>query len=161
MALSTETNQAGDVFYATVNEDILGSSGEVLLPLGARVKGRVVESVQSPSADQPAVLTLAVESVTVNDAVRPLQATVVDLEVQADARDSNTASATKVGAAAAAGAILGRILGNDKKDAVKGAVVGAAAGAAVAAATRDGQATVAEGARLVIRLDDVLVVEAR
>ena len=158
-ALSTEENDVGDTFWATVTEDVLGEQSEVLIPLGSRVRGRVVESMESPSSEQPAVLTLEIESVTMDGAVRPLRATVVDVEMEADARDSDGRTAVKVGVGAAAGAALGRILGKDRGAAVTGAVAGAAAGTAVALATRDGQATIAQGARLVIRLNDPLIVD--
>jgi hypothetical protein len=158
-ALSTEESKVGDTFWATVTEDILGEQSEVLIPLGSRVRGRVVESMESPSSEQPAVLTLEIESVTLDGAVRPLRATVVDVEMEADTRDSDGRTAVKVGVGAAAGAALGRILGKDRGATVTGAVAGAAAGTAVALATRDGQATIAQGARLVIRLDDPLIVD--
>jgi hypothetical protein len=105
------------------------------------------------------VLRVEFESVTVNGAERPLKATVVEMAVDAQARDSNTRTAAKVGVGAAAGAIVGRILGGDRKDAVKGAVVGGVAGTAAAVATRSGHATLEPGARIVIRLDEALVVD--
>jgi hypothetical protein len=156
--LSTGATRIGDEFTATVRDDVLGSAGEVMLPMGTQFKGRVVDSRESTGADQPAVLTLAVESVTVNGVVRPLKATVVELDVEADARDSNTRTAAKVGVGAAAGALVGRILGRDRDATIKGAVVGAAAGTAAAIVSRDGHATVMPGARMLIRLDERLIV---
>jgi hypothetical protein len=156
--LSTSASKVGDEFIATVMDDVLGSAGEVMLPMGTQFKGRVVDSRESTGADQPAVLALAVESVTVNGAVRPLKATVVEVDVRAEARDSNTRTAAKVGVGAAAGALVGRILGRDRDATIKGAVVGAAAGTAAAIATRDGHATVMPGARMLIRLDERLIV---
>jgi hypothetical protein len=156
--ISTKAAVVGDEFTATVTDDVLGSAGEVVLPMGTQFKGHVTESRESTGSDQPAVLALQVESVTVNGSQRPLKATVVELDVKADARDSNTTSAAKVGAGAAVGALLGRIVGRDREGAVKGAVVGAAAGGAAAIATRSGHATVEPGARMVIRLDERLIV---
>jgi outer membrane lipoprotein SlyB len=117
----------------------------------------VVESRESPSPDEPALLQLAFDAVTVNGVERPLVATVVEMEVQAGTRDSNTRTAAKVGVGAAAGAIVGRILGRDRESTVKGAVVGGVAGTAAAIVTRDGHATLEPGARLVIRLDEALL----
>jgi len=157
--LSTEQTRVGEVFHATLGDDVLGSSGEVLLPIGTRVRGRVAESRESAGSDQPAVLRLELESVTVGGAVRPMRASIVELDMKADARDSGTATATKVGVGAAAGALAGRLLGRDRDATVKGAVVGAVAGTAVAVATRDGHATIEPGARIVIRLDDDLILD--
>jgi hypothetical protein len=157
--VTTESAREGDVVLAAITEDILGSAGEVLLPAGTQLKGRVAESRESTSSDEPAVLRLEFESITVNGSERPLKATVVEMAVQAQARDSNTRTAAKVGVGAAAGAIVGRIIGGDRGSAAKGAVVGGVAGAAAAAATRSGNATLEQGARIVIRLDEALLLD--
>jgi hypothetical protein len=156
--VTTESSKVGDEVSATLSQDVLGDGGEVLLPAGTRLTGHVVESQASTGSDSPAVLRLAFESVTVNGETRPVKASVVEMDVKADTRDSNTRTAAKVGVGAAAGAIAGRIIGGDKRGAVTGAVVGAAAGGAVAATTRSGHATLEQGARVVIRLDEALVV---
>lgn len=156
--LSTSASKVGDPFTATATDDVLGSGGEVLLPMGTQFKGRVVQSQESTGSDQPAVLALQVESVTVNGVERPLKATVVELDVKTEARDSGTRTAAKVGIGAAAGALVGQILGKDREGTLKGAAVGAAAGTAAAIATKDGHATVEQGARMMIRLDERLMV---
>lgn len=157
--LSTKVSATGDAFVATVSEDVLGGDGVVVLHRGTRVRGRVLESYESPSSDRPATLALGVESVEVGGRTIPVVATVTELEHETEARDSDGRSAAKVGAGAVAGALLGKIIGGDGKDAVKGAVAGALAGAAVAHATRDGHARVPPGARMVIVLDQPLVLE--
>lgn len=159
--VSTKENGPGDRWSAVVTEDVLGSGGLVLLPRGARVQGRVVESRESASSDAPAVLTLVPDSVFVSGTTYPITATLVEAEVKVESRDSGKKTATKVGIGAAAGAVLGKILGGDGKDALKGAVAGAAAGAAVALATKDGHAEIDEGARAVVRLDEPLVIAER
>jgi hypothetical protein len=156
--LTTESSKVGDEVHATISQDVLGDGGQVLLPAGTRLSGHVMESQASTGPDSPAVLRLAFESVTVDGEQRPLKASVVEMDVQADTRDSNTRTAAKVGVGAAAGAIAGRVIGGDKRGAITGAVVGAAAGGAVAATTRSGHATLEQGARIVIRLDEALVV---
>jgi hypothetical protein len=126
--------------------------------MGARVRGVVLESTQSPGAEQPAVLSLGVERVELSDRLVPVVATVTELEHEAGTRDSNTRTAAKVGAGAVAGALIGRVLGGGGDDALKGAAAGVAAGAAVAHATRSGHAKVPQGARMVIVLDRDMVV---
>jgi hypothetical protein len=158
--LSTEVSLAGDTFDAVVSEDVLGSSGMVLVPRGARVRGVVLESTESSSSERPATLALGVERLELGDRLVPLVATVTELEHEAEARDSDTRTAAKVGASALGGAILGKIFGGDGEDALKGAVAGAAVGAAVAHATRSGHAKVPEGARMVVVLDEDLVLES-
>lgn len=150
--LSTEHQQVGDVFWATVADDVLGENGLVLLAAGTRVRGRVLESTPSPSAEEPATLGIGFEAVFVDGVELPLDAEVISAAMERGTRDSGGESAAKVAGGAAAGAILGRILGGKGKDAVKGAVVGAAAGAAVAAGTRGGHAKLPAGAIVEIEL---------
>jgi hypothetical protein len=157
--ITTESARVGDVVHAAITEDVLGSAGEVLLPAGTQLTGRVAESRESTTSEEPGVLRLEFESITVNGAERPLKATVVEMAVDAQARDSNTRTAAKVGIGAAAGAIVGRIVGGDRSSAVKGAVVGGVAGGAAAAVTRSGHATLGQGAKIVIRLDEALVID--
>lgn len=152
--LSTQESQAGDVFYATVVEDVLASDGMVLVPVGARVRGRVLESRESESSEMDPVLSLSFERLLLDGRELPLDATLVYADIQSERKDSDSRTAAKVAGGAAAGAILGRILGKDGKDALKGAAAGAVAGGAVAAATRSGHATMQQGAELVIRLSE-------
>jgi uncharacterized protein YcfJ len=104
---------------------------------------------------------LALETVEVSGRRLPLVATVTEMEMEAGTRDSDAETAVKVGAGAAAGALLGKILGGQGRDAVRGAVAGAAAGAAVAALTRDGHAVIPRGSRLIVVLDQRLIVQER
>lgn len=150
--LDTERSRVGDVFWARIVDDVLGENGLVLLPAGARVRGRVLQSDASASSDAPATLAIGFEAVVVDGVELPIDADVLYADVEAGTRDSGGETAAKVAGGAAAGAILGRILGGRSKDAVKGAVVGAAAGAAVAAGTRDGHARLPEGALVEIEL---------
>jgi hypothetical protein len=157
--MSTETAKQGDRFHAVLADDVLGENGVVLIPKGAVVNGRVATSRESAGANDPAVLELEVESITTGGQTLALQADVVEVEAEIGRRDSSQKTAVKVGAGAAAGAVIGRILGGDKKDALKGAIAGAAAGTAAAIATKDGQAVVKPGARMVVRLTDRLVLQ--
>ena len=157
--LSTERNAVGDAFEATVAEDVLAGDGLVLVPAGTAVRGRVIESRESTGRDDPAALGLVVDALVLHGRTVPVRATVLDVEVEAGTRDSDARTAAKVGAGAAAGAVVGRILGKDTRSAVKGAVVGAVAGGAVAAVTRDGHAVARDGARILLRIDQALVVD--
>lgn len=152
-ALSTETSRPGDRFSARVQEDVLAANGMVLVPRGSEIRGRVTEARESPGADEPAVIRLAVDVLVIDGREIPVAASVVEAQVRAEARDSGTRTAAKVATGAAAGAVVGRILGRDARSTTAGAVAGAAAGTAVALATRDGQAVMEPGSRIVIRLD--------
>jgi hypothetical protein len=157
--ITTEHAHEGDHFRAELAEDVLGPHGEVLLHAGSIVNGRVAASHESTGPQDPASLKLEVESITADGRTLGLAADVVDVQIDAQTRDSNQTSAAKVAGGAAAGALIGRILGGSGTDAPKGAAVGAAAGAAAAYATRSGHAVVKPGAVMKVRLTDRLVVE--
>jgi hypothetical protein len=151
--LSTRTSQVGDVFHARVTEEILAEDGMVLVPEGARLEGRVAESRPSESSDEEALLLLTFEALLIDGGRVPLDAVVTEAQVESSAQASGARSAATVGTGAAAGAIVGRILGGDTRSTVQGAVVGAVAGTGVALVTRDGNAAIQEGSRVVIRLE--------
>lgn len=155
--LSTERNVAGDAFSANLLDDVIGEDGDVLLPRGAVLRGRVTEALESPSPDEPAVIRLRVDAIELFGTAHPVMAQVENVAMQTEARDSNRRTAATVGAGAAAGAIVGRVIGRNRSTTV-GAVTGAAVGAAVALSARDGHATIPVGAMLTIRLTDNLVV---
>jgi hypothetical protein len=154
MALSTRTHNAGDVFSATVMEDVLAPDGMVLIPVGARMGGVVAESQESDGPEDPATLLLDFERLIIEGREISVVATMVEADVEAETRDSDASTAAKIATGTVAGAILGKILGRDTKDALKGAAAGAAAGTAVAMASRGGHATMERGAMVVVRLEE-------
>ena len=80
--LSTARSRVGDRFHAALADDVLGANGEVLLPKGAVLNGRVAESHESSAADDPAALRVEIESVTVGERTLSLQADVVELDAE-------------------------------------------------------------------------------
>jgi hypothetical protein len=156
--LSTETNQANDVFFATLAQPVRGDAGEIVIPAGAKVRGRVTQVQKSGRVGETAVLNLAFEAVTFGGESYPLEASVVKANPERVGRASTGENAGKVAAGAAAGAILGRILGGSTKDAIKGAVVGAAAGTAIVMGTADVDAVLKEGSEMMIKVDAPIVI---
>lgn len=152
--ISTRTHEAGASFQARVNEPILGANGRELVPAGARVEGRVLESRGTSEHDTEAVLLLAVETLVVGGVRFPLRATVEAADIEATQAASGARSAATVATGAAAGAVIGQILGRDTRSTVTGAAAGTAAGVGVALITRGGHATLLEGALLTLRVDE-------
>ena len=68
--------------------------------------------------------------------------------------------AAKIGGGAAAGAVLGGAIGGDVKSAAIGAAAGAAAGTGVAMASKEKWAVLPAGSRLVLRLEEPLLLPA-
>jgi hypothetical protein len=151
--LSTERNRVGDSFTATLQSPIMDGSGNVLIPAGATVRGRLTEVNKSGHVGETGILKLAFEAVSFGGSSYPMDGTVVRANPQRSNRTSTGESVGKVAAGAAAGAVLGRVLGKDTKSTVKGAVIGAAAGTAIAMGTADVDVVLPAGSAMEIRVD--------
>ena len=112
--LSSKKNQIGDVFYAEISEDVLAPDGMVLIPMGARARGRVWKSNPGDEEDRGEI-ELALDALIIADDEVPVTATVLETTPVVAVGQSQTEAATKVAAGAAAGAILGKILGKDTR----------------------------------------------
>ena len=156
--LSTETSKAGDAFTATLTDPIVDAAGNVIVPAGATVRGRVTAVAASNRVGQTAAIKLAFEAISFGGESYPLQASVERADVQQSSRTSKTETAGKIAAGAAAGAILGQVLGKDTESTLKGAAIGAAAGTAIAMGTSDVDAVLPRGAEVVIRIDQPISV---
>ncbi|MEX2531708.1 MAG: hypothetical protein WD960_13150 [Gemmatimonadota bacterium] len=158
--ISTRTHEVGDTFMVRITHEVRSADGALLVPEGARMEGRVLEATASSSADEEAVLLVAFDHLLLNGDRLPVEASLVEAELEAEAGDSGTRSVAKVATGAAAGAVIGQILGRDTRSTVTGAAAGAAAGAGVALTTRDGHAVIREGSTMVIRLESPVVIVA-
>ncbi|MGH7470233.1 MAG: glycine zipper 2TM domain-containing protein [Longimicrobiales bacterium] len=156
--LSTASNAPGDGFTATLQEPILDSDGDVLIPSGATVRGRVTRVDKSDRVGETAVLNVAFESISYDGKSFPLEASVVEAHPERRTRQTTGQQAGKVAAGAAAGAIIGRVLGKDTKGAIKGAVIGAAAGTAIAMGTADVDVVLPAGSTMRVRTDAPIAV---
>lgn len=156
--LSTEHNRVGDSFSATLQTAILDGTGNVLIPAGATVRGRLTQVNKSGRVGETGIIKLAFEAVSFGGRSYPMDATVVRANPERSNRTSTREQAAKVAAGAAAGALLGRVLGKDTRSTVKGAVIGAAAGTAVAMGTADVDVVLPAGSELVIRVDSPIEV---
>ncbi|HSJ24629.1 MAG TPA: hypothetical protein VK929_08180 [Longimicrobiales bacterium] len=156
--LSTETNRVGDSFTATLQHAITDGTGNVVVPAGATIRGRLTQVEKSGHVGATGIIKLAFESVSFGGSSYPLDATVVRANPQRQNRTSTAEQAAKIGAGAAAGAILGRVLGGSTRSTVQGAAVGAAAGTAIAMGTADVDVVLPQGSEMVIRLDSPIEV---
>jgi hypothetical protein len=151
--LSTESNRVGDSFTATLQSPVRDGSGNVLIPAGATVRGRLTGVNKSGHVGETGILKLAFEAVSFGGRSYPMDGTVVRANPQRSNRTSTQSQIGKAAAGAAAGAILGRVIGKDTKSTLKGAVIGAAAGTAIAMGTADVDVVLPAGSSMDIRLD--------
>jgi hypothetical protein len=151
--LSTEANRVGDAFTATLQQAITDANGNVLVPAGATIRGRMTQVEKSGHVGATGIIKLAFESVSFGGRSYPMDATVVRANPVRQNRTSTGEQAAKVAAGAAAGAVLGRVLGRDTRSTIAGAAVGAAAGTAIAMGTADVDVVLPAGSEMVIRLE--------
>lgn len=156
--ISSRTAKIGDTFSARVVEDVKNAAGQVVIPAGSTINGKITEVKPAPNPRTPGTLTLDVTSVTVGGNTYPIDANVDSVETIHKGRGVTTGDAAKVGAGAAAGAILGRVIGGNSKGTVIGGVVGGIAGAGVATTTKDSDIVLPAGAHIIVRLTKDLTV---
>ena len=129
--LGSASSQAGQEFTATVSEAIV-VGGQVALPAGSRLHGRVVEATPAKRglANKAGSLGLAFDRVsTPGGFAAPLSAT---LNVEGEGSGKQTAAI--IGGSTAGGALLSRIAG--RRNAARAGLLGAALGTGAAAAVR-------------------------
>ena len=140
--LSTEKNQVGDTFHATLGAPLMVDD-ETAIPSGADVTGHVVDVKSAGRFAGNSALTLELTSLSVNGKTYNIQTN--QWSRQGNGEGKNTA--TKVGGGAAVGAIIGGLAGGGKGAAI-GSVAGAGAGTGVSATKKGEQITLAPEATL-------------
>jgi hypothetical protein len=142
--LSSERNQAGDTFRATLERELV-ADGFVIAERGARVEGRVVAADRGGKASGVASLAVALTWVFTSDG----QAVPVQTDpFNRHADQSHVQDAEEIGGAAAFGAIVGGLAAGGK-------------GAAAVVLTRGGPATLPSEARVTFRLKAPVTVTER
>lgn len=167
--ISTEETHAGARFSAQLLAPA-GHSGEVLLPAGSTVLGRVTKVHGGKRISGSAAIRLQPETVNLPDGTSyHLAATVAGLEGYTDSKVTEEGTILAKNHAGIDAAALGLTTG---AGAVTGAIVGAGVGAAVGAGigagvgtymwlNRDHQETLPAGIGLLLSLDEPLLVNPR
>lgn len=156
-ALSSERNQAGDTFTATLDQP-LAVDGMVIAERGARLEGRLVEVKQSGRVKGVGSLAIALTKLRTSDG----QTVAITTDTFTKEAPASKGDDIKRGAATTGiGAAIGAIAGGGKGAAI-GAAVGAATGTGVAVATRGKPAELPSETRLSFRLSEpVTITEKR
>ncbi len=140
--LDTKHTKAGAIFDAIVLNDI-SADGEVAIPRGATVQGRVVESKNSGALGGHGDLTLELTQVNLGGRVYPI----VSDTWSSTGRDKTGQTVGNAVGLGAFGALLGAVAGGGA-----GAAIGAAAGGAAGL----GASAASGGARVVIPSEAIL-----
>ena len=144
--VASDRNRPGDTFRARVVDDVT-RGGDVVIPAGSIVRGRVTEAVPlDRKVGGRARLGLEFFELEPPGA----QPAPIDADFAAKGKSETAKDAATIGGAAAAGAILGRVLnrGDKGKGSVLGAIVGAAAGTAIAAHNEGEEVELPQGAQV-------------
>jgi hypothetical protein len=147
-AVDSETARVGQTFAASLDQPVM-LNGETVIPRGADVSVKLVDSKESGKLTGRAELALSLMSVRVNGRM-------VDINTQNVNRESSSRgekTAKVAGGTAAVGAIIGAIAGGGKGAAI-GAGAGAAAGAGSQVITQGQTVRIPSETRLTFVLDN-------
>ena len=150
-SVDSERDHVGQTFRASLDEPVLDSGGNTLIPRGADVVVKLVDDQQSGKLAGRTVLTMDLASVRVNG--RDVE---IDTESVTQQSGSRTARSGKViGGTAALGAIIGALAGGGKGAAI-GAGAGAGAGTVAEVATKGQRVRIPSETRLTFTLQQAV-----
>jgi|SRR5215469_10736404 len=146
-SVDSERDHTGQSFRASLDEPVI-VSGNQIVPRGADVVVKLVDSKESGKIAGRASLTLNLQTVTINGRM-------VDINTQSVSQESSSRGKRTAGVAAggaALGAIIGGIAGGGKGAAI-GAGSGAGAGVGVEVLTKGQRVRIPSETRLTFSLD--------
>lgn len=152
-ALSSERNQPGDVFRATLDQPLI-VDGFIIAERGANVEGRVVTIGEAGRVKGTALLAVELTRFETSDG-QSIEIKTARFERMSDPEKGKDAQ--RIGTAAAIGAALGGIFGGGKGAAI-GAAIGGGARAGEVLATRGQPAELDSETRIAFRLDEAVTI---
>jgi outer membrane lipoprotein SlyB len=155
--IDSTTPSPGQLYSATISEDVLDSNGAVALPRGSPAK-LLLRNITSGGAAHSPELVLDLFSVTVNGKEHRVVTSDVDIKNRKGV-GANRRTAVFAGGGAGLGALVGAILGGGKGAAI-GAASGAGGGLVTQIFTRGKKIKVPAESQLIFRLDRTLVLRA-
>ncbi|MDW8354495.1 MAG: hypothetical protein RMK57_08190 [Bryobacterales bacterium] len=148
--VDSEVHRVGQTFRASVDEPVV-VGGKTVIPRGADVVAKLVESKESGKLTGRAELTMDLVSITLNGKTYDIVTS--EATTASEARGRQTAKVA--GGAAALGAIIGGIAGGGRGAAI-GAATGAGAGTAVQVFTKGQRVRIPSETRLSFTLQQPL-----
>ncbi|HSK71446.1 MAG TPA: LysM peptidoglycan-binding domain-containing protein [Pyrinomonadaceae bacterium] len=152
--LSSRTARAGDRFTTTVTEPVYSNTGQIVIPVGSTLTGRVDSVNRAKKGGDPGTIDVSFTEVRLpNGTRRSMNGSLTGLTSD-DAKSDNEGRASGddrkndkiifIGGGAAGGAILGGLIGGGK-GAVIGGILGGLAGLGGERLTRGEEAEVKSG----------------
>lgn len=127
--LSSKTNQSGQTFETTLEDDLV-IDGQLVAPAGSRLMGTVVDAKASGKVKGRAQMSIKLSQILVDEDSYNIDSNTLSFEAESTAKKD----AGRIGIGAGAGAIIGAIAGGGKGAAI-GTAIGAGAGTGVTLAT--------------------------
>jgi hypothetical protein len=146
-SVDSQRDAVGQSFRASLDEPVVDSNGNTIVPRGADVNVKLIDDKQSGKLAGRTVLTLSLASVMVNG--RMVDVNTMNITEQSSSRTAR--SGKVIGGTAAAGAIIGAIAGGGKGAAI-GAGAGAGAGTVAEVATKGQKVHIPSETRLTFTL---------
>jgi hypothetical protein len=147
-SVDSERDYTGKTFRASLDEPILDSNGNTLVPRGADCVVKLIDDKESGKIAGRTVLTLSLYSLQANG--RTVEINSKNVTEQSSSRAGR--SGKVIGGTAAAGAIIGAIAGGGKGAAI-GAGAGAGVGTVAEVATKGQKVHIPSETRLTFTLD--------
>jgi hypothetical protein len=151
--LSSQRNQSGDVFTATLDQP-LEADELVIAERGARVEGRVTQAQEAGRVRGLSQLAIELTKINTSDGQRIAIRTTSFVKTGPESKGEDAA---KIGIGAALGAVIGAAAGGGKGAAI-GAAAGGAAGTGTVMATRGKPAELRVETRISFRLQQPVTI---
>jgi hypothetical protein len=149
--IDTRKGRVGDLFSATVRNNVYAQNGARVVPVGAKVWGRVVSLDDSDYPGETVRIHLDFDRLDFGGRSYPLDAVIAQTNVETS-HQRRGLSARVILAAAAIGGALGAVLtGGEIQGLLGGAAIGGVAGAIYAYARGDIEAALPAGSRMTLR----------
>ncbi len=152
-AIDSKTAASNQLFSAQVDQDVIDSSNELIVPKGSPAQ-LIIRHTSSGGVTGTSEITLDLQSITVNG--RRYNVTTADLKQKGrGGLGANKRTAEMVGGGAVIGTIIGAIVGHGKGAAI-GAAVGAAGGAGAQVLTKGKEVSIPAETVLKFSLDQAV-----
>jgi hypothetical protein len=164
-SISSKTARVGDTFTTTVTEPVYSNTGQVVIPTGSTVTGRVDSVIPAKKGGDPGQIGVRFTSVRLpTGTARSINGSLTDLDSKSAKSDSESvASGDKmknrkiifIGGGGAGGAIRGAAIGGGK-GALIGGILGAAGGLLGERLTKGEDAQVKSGTEFGVYLNQAI-----
>jgi len=164
-SISSKTARVGDTFTTTVTEPVYSNTGQVVIPTGSTVTGRVDSVIPAKKGGDPGQIGVRFTSVRLpSGSSRSINGSLTDLDSKSAKSDNESvASGDKmknrkiifIGGGAGGGAVLGAAIGGGK-GALIGGILGAAGGLLGERLTKGEEAQVKSGTEFGVYLNQAV-----